>query len=641
MPTLVKGSLLRYLRERRKWSQAELTDRSGFSELNLSRLESNRHNPGEDIFTSLLFNLGMDADSYFCSFFDNPNTRVYAMKHQLTQELYWCQHYPARQNHAEALIDTLRKTEGFGEGINKQYILSCIARLHMIQHKSPEKILDMVNEGIRLTYEDFDPNDIKGDALLFNEPQLIHIQALAHSRTGAVDKAIRQLQQLESGMSRLPQDDRTKETLLVPILLDYARLLTEKGDYDAALVIYDRGNELSIKRYKGKYTPDFTFDKAKTLYLQGKEKNCADLLLPAYMGYSVLRLPQKMQEVLNFAEKIGCELNTYGVEHLAMDLPKLDGTFGDTDIKPCNTFGNFIRNLRYVAGLTAEEVCEGLCNPSVLYKLENSNGLGITSNIYLLEAFMQRLGRHMDSYFDTFMSLKDFEHKELRTEINSLLTRKRVAEAETLLATLAKKPEFLKHAVNLQFIKTSEAMIYGRKENKDDDTHMKMLLDAIYTTKPRYDERNIAKTRLTHFELITVNQMAILTCQKGDLLKGTRMFEDLLTGMDAHIYDEPERMRMYLIILSNYVKFIGFLGLHKEALELATKGDEMCTKHGYLKNASTFALSKAWYLCELGDEKTGKPVLAQSFYTTGLIGNGINQKAAAKYAKERFDMEFV
>jgi len=529
--------------------------------------------------------------------------------------------------------------DGFDEGLKKQYIVSAKAQYNLVLHKNPYEIVDLTNEGIQLTHDHFNPHNFQGEALLFDEPQLVHAQAIAHHRAEKIDTAINQLQQLRACLLRLPHDNRTKENLLTPVLLDLGQCLSEKGKLTDALELFEMGNTLSIKRNRGKYTPDFVFSKAKTLLQMGRKKECTELLTPVYFGYTSMCLPGKANEVLQLAGKLGYEINTYGADALPMQVPDLSVSFGET--KPCNTFGQFLRSLCKIAGITEKALCEGLCDSSVLYKLVASDSIGITGNVYLLEAFMQRLGRHMDSYFDTFMCLKDFEQKELREEINSLLTHKRFTEAEALLTELSNMKAFNKHPINRQFIKSANATIYGRKQDKVDNKHMDMLLDAIRATKPRYDELTIAKTRLTYYEIVTVNQIACLTCQQGDLRRGTRIFENLLVNMDTNIVDEPERMRMYPTVLSNYTKFLGLMGVKNDALTLAGEGDEMCVKYGYLNNIPAFTITRAWNLCELGNDELGKTLLAQGHYASKLIGRNDNYAAAKKYAKERLGIDFV
>lgn len=639
MPSMVKGSFIRFLRERKKWTQADLNEQSGFKEFNLSRLETNRHNPNEDTFSSLLYSLGSVSDTFFCFIFENPNAKAFGLKDRLTHELFWCEHYIERQKTVKGLIDEISNMDGFHKGINKQYVLSCKARYGMILYDNPHTILDITNEGIQLTYENYIPNDIRGDVLLFEEPQLIHTQALAHGRIGDIDRALQQLYQLKEGLVRLPRDDRAKERFLTPIILDLAKLLTQKGDYDTALELFEEGNALSVKRNRGKYTPDFLYNKAIALYSKGKEKECTDLLTPVYHGFIAKRLPGRAKEVLDFANKIGYEIKTYGVENIPLYVPELSVEYGDS--KPCNTFGGFIRSIRKIADMTAYELCEGLCDPSVLYKIENNDTIGITGNVYLLEAFMQRLGRYIDSYFDTFMSLKDFEQKQLRNEINSCLTHRKYDEAEKLLVMLNEKSEFKKHRVNKQYIKLAETLLYNKKQDKDDAKNMEMLLETLHMTKPHFDESKIAKARLSSNEIIILNQMANLICAKGDLPRGTLIFKNLLAAMNTFISDEPERMRLYPMVLSNYTKFLGLKGNHHEALQLAIAGDDMCAKYCNLSGVSNFAATRGWNLCELGRVEESIPLLAQSFYTSGLVGKTGNQKAAKKYAEEKLNLKFV
>jgi len=93
-----------------------------------------------------------------------------------------------------ALLDQMSTMQGTDTSPNRQFILSCKARLFEIMRKPPCEILDITKEGIAITYPEFDPNNFNGEALLFHEPQLIHMHAVAHGHSGETGKAINLLQ---------------------------------------------------------------------------------------------------------------------------------------------------------------------------------------------------------------------------------------------------------------------------------------------------------------------------------------------------------------------------------------------------------------------------------------------------------------
>jgi len=642
MPSFEKGDLIRYLRIRKGWLQGYLLEQSGFVDLNISRIETHGRSPKDGTYTALMEALELPVETYFYSFMDDFNADDFEKFDCLCYSLNWAAHCQIQLQKATSVLDGMKRIDEYGE-VNRQFIISSIARLYEIQARNPNDVLELAKEGMAITFPEFNSLDFKGDVLLFNEPQLIHSQALAHAKKGEYDKAINLLQQIKVGLTKSPQDDRIKEAHLAPVLLDLSRFLIDVGKNEEALRICIEGNNVSVKHNKGRYTPDLLFAKAKILHALGKECECAELIESVYFGYTLMRKYGMANTVKQYANEFGLGFETYDVEAISAPVPEFNTK--NSPIPQCESIGELIRGLRNSAGLSLAELSKGICSVSNLGKIENNE---ITTNVYHLEGIMQRLGRDIGKYFDTFLSSTDFEEKQMRDELNSRLAHRRYAEAEDLLQKLKTKKAYQK-GVNLQFIRLAEASIY-REKNGYNDTHLEMLIKAWGTVRGTpnedtpdeytFDEDAIINQRLTFKEVTTVNQIAIHLCETGQQRKGLRLFEDLIKNMDKFYVDNTEKMRMYPAILYNYSKNLGRAGMRKDAFALAIEGDEICAGDGDLDMLSSFAGNRAYSLQDLGDKEKSVPIFAQAYHSSGMVGKIENQNITKQYVKKRFNIDF-
>jgi len=574
-------------------------------------------------------------ETLFYPYLNTSSINAYGLRDQIVHGLYWGEHYPQSLKNAEALITELNKMHGFDSGINYQAVLRCLAYLYELQGKTPGEILDITKEGIALTYPEFNSKNFTGSMLMFCEPELIQSQALAYHRKGETGKGIELLQQTAKDFILPPQDDRSRETLLAPILLDLSRLLMESKSYDKAMEICNKGIMASSKCNSGKYTPDFTLLKAQILYHTNNKKECAALLPSVFASFSLMRKQSMAKEVKDYANKLGINFETFDMENQPVSLPDLSVEY--FNVPECKNIGDFFRALRYKTEMNPEEAYYGICSKSILNKLENHSQ---STSLFNMEALMQRYGVSTSTYFATFASYKDFNVLQLRNKVNIRLAQGLYNdETVELLSELAKTPHF-KRNLGQHFIKSAKAELYSAR-NGYDAKHMEMLKDAWLTTRKSYDEDNIKKLRLMYSEVLTLNQIGINLCETGELRRGVRLFDDLCTNIKRHYTDEDERMRIYPAVLRNHATYRGRMGDRPHALELAIEGDEMCVKHGYLDDVAGFAVTRAYNMMELGGEGKEKslPIFAQAYHALGLVGRPVVKERVGLRVKERFNID--
>jgi len=636
---IIREDSLGLMRKRKGWTQAYFSKFSSIDNFNLFRYDKKLRSPREKDFNNYMNSLGLPIDTCFYSYLNVQNTFVFEIRNQLLFELEWARHYPHLLISTETLITKLKGMDGFDNGINLQFILYCTAKLHELQGRQTNEIVDMIKDAISITYPEFKPDNLRGDMLFLPESELILLLALVYHRSGDLQKGVSLLEQMLAGLIALPQDSRSKERLFAPVLLGLAQMYLDAGEYDKAIKMCDEGRIVSNRRNRGKYTPDFTFIKAKTVYSYDK-KECANLLLPAYASYSLMRKQGMAIEVKEFASQKGISFETYDIENLATDVPDLSIKYGTTI--PCTDMGGLFYGFRKEASLcdgvniSLRAVCEGICDKSTLNDLENKSK---PTSIFIYEGLFDRYGRCGEKYFTVFYSFKDGQIHKLRNNVNALIAQGCYAKVKPLHSELSKIPFFMQKGIGLQYIKYLDAQIYCR-EKKYDTKHMEMLKDAWYATGRKYDEDHVSTLRLTYSEISTLNQIGINLCETGQRRRGVRLLENLHTSINRHYVDEMALVRTMPTLKYNLSKHIGLMGALDDALQLSIEGSEMCIKHGNLNMSASFAINRAYVELESGDKKKGVSIFAQAFHALGLVDNTLDQDIVRLHVKKRHSIDF-
>ena len=285
-------------------------------------------------------------------------------------------------------------------------------------------------------------------------------------------------------------------------------------------------------------------------------------------------------------------------------MPEL--TFAHGSPATCNEIGQIIGMFRTDANVSLDTLSEGIFNDrSRLSKIENGTRQG---NVYELEATMQRLGRDIDKYFNTFLPIKEFLLKQKRDEINALLANRKFDEAEKLLLELEDEKSYKKY-VNKQFIELSKVQIKNARKGYTPEEHLAAPQDVLSMTKKKFDMQDVAKTRFTYYEIKILKMMANNRCRSKDASSGIRLFFDLIQSMDTHYVDGAAKMRMYPTVLYNYTRFLGMEGRLKETLPLIEKGESLCILYNQFKTLPGFSANKSTYLLEKGEKEKALPML--------------------------------
>ena len=636
MAHIYVGSVIKNLRQRKKWQQEKLLDMLQHYEPSIFRLESGVQMPGHDSFRIVMDTLGTPMDETLCPHLDNQPMEVYTMRDRLLQALDNKDLHEAQNLFDETI--SMMHHEG---PVNRQFVLSQQARILELQGRDAAEIIPLVVEGIKLTFVEFNEDSPGDDVLIFEEPELFHTMARLYARLGRIQDSIRMLKQTYTGLQRLSIGERERDRRTVPILLSLAELLINASEYQEAIKVCDVGINISATRNLGKGMLEFLSDKAEALLILDPNTKVEHLLRMAFAGHILLGERDKAYALLECASRMhGITVNTYGMENAEM-VPVNKAPYARGLPVACASIGEMIRILRKDAKLTLEELSQGICSTANLSKIEKGE---IKGHMFYIEPILQRLGRDPSLYCNFFLLKKDFQAIEIRDMIHMLLVHRKHDKAAELLEEL-KTYDAFKNRANLQFVRSVEIelQIIEQKDLSPSDVE-KMLLEALRLTCPKFDEEMIKHYPLTHNESILINKLAIHYMQTSKLSRAANIFAALIANLNKRYVDEFEKARLYASVMFNYSTCLGRAGRRIEALEIVETAIIFERCRGRLSALSDLVFNKAYNFYMIGKKQESLPYFILSYYGTCLFevyGNTNNIAVTSKFIFENFGLSLT
>lgn len=296
--------------------------------------------------------------------------------------------------------------------------------------------------------------------------------------------------------------------------------------------------------------------------------------------------------------------------------------------------GDIIKRKRIELGITQEQLCEGICEPSTLSKIEN-NRQAPTRTRY--NAIMERLGLSQD-FFYAVIDEEEYELYELKYKIIQCNIKRKDEEAFELLnkfESLVQEDDNL----NKQFILRSKAVMATYLKLKNEEI-LDMLNEAMSMTHTDFDVYNLKNYVLSFEESKIVVNIAIIKYTLGEKEEAIHIFYNLLEYIEHRFIDVDERGRICPILTYNLSKCLGKEGRHEEAIEIANKGITCCRENERYNMIAELTLNKACSYYELGRKEESLDLLRQTYYTMRIMNRETFAKEVKEYVKHSFGIEF-
>lgn len=295
--------------------------------------------------------------------------------------------------------------------------------------------------------------------------------------------------------------------------------------------------------------------------------------------------------------------------------------------------GDYIKQKRLDLGLTQEQLCEGICEPMTLSRLENGKQ---TPGRNRINALLQRMGLPDDRYF-ALLSKNELEMEALQKEIVACNVTERVAEGFEKLAqfeALAAPDD----QIAQQFILSSKVLL-GRLDGRYmPREQIDMLMQAIRLTVPRFDLENIESFLYTKDEITIINQIGLAYSDDGQNKKAAEIYYQLLRYVRKHFKETITLIGALPLVLYNYARVLDLCGRYEEGAELAQECRKACIQYGHYQELPRCLEIEAECRHFMGDEETSKELYYQSYYLCKVVEYQVGLEIVKKEAKEYLNL---
>lgn len=291
--------------------------------------------------------------------------------------------------------------------------------------------------------------------------------------------------------------------------------------------------------------------------------------------------------------------------------------------------GDYIKQKRLDLGLTQEQLCEGICEPMTLSRLENGKQ---TPSRNRINALLQRMGLPDDRYF-ALLSKNELEMEALQKEIVACNVTERVDEGFEKLAQFEQLAD-PDDQIAKQFALRSRVLL-GRLDGRyTPPEQITLLMQAIRLTIPRFDLDEIEHFLYTKDEITIINQIGLAYSDDGQNKKAAEIYYQLLRYVRKHFKETLISIGVLPLVLYNYARVLDLCGRYEEGAEIAQQCRKACIQYGHYQELPRCLEVEAECRHFMGDEETSKELYYQSYYLCKIIEYQIGLEIVKKEAKE-------
>ena len=247
--------------------------------------------------------------------------------------------------------------------------------------------------------------------------------------------------------------------------------------------------------------------------------------------------------------------------------------------------GDYVRQRREDLGLTQGQLCEGICEPITISRLENGKQVPSYTRI---KALLERLGLPGSRYF-ALLSKNEERMETLRKDIRADVICFERAEdkdrpqiREQALAKLEDLEQLAEpdDQVCRQHILSSKVSLGKPDGPYSFEERLDMLMEAIRLTVPRFDLEEIKLGRYSMAETTVINQIARCYAHMGQKTKAIDIYCQLLKYIEKNDQELPKYAGHFCLVAHNYAIDLGLEKRYRECVEIAEQGRQVCVRYG-------------------------------------------------------------
>jgi transcriptional regulator with XRE-family HTH domain len=302
--------------------------------------------------------------------------------------------------------------------------------------------------------------------------------------------------------------------------------------------------------------------------------------------------------------------------------------------------GQIIRDRRLELGLTQEKVCEGICDPVTLSRIENGRQTPSKSKLNVL---LQRLGLPQENYY-AMVSEHEVEISKLQKEIlacnvleNANAGLEKIDRLESLLT-----PE---DTIEKQFVLRSRVIlgkrVDGRVQPYTPEERLELLDEAIRMTVPNFDLKKLKKRLYGTDEIKIIHQIALAQWEQGNKETALELFQQLMAVCGNSFQESRTKEGVFTLIAYNYARVLCIEKEYEESLVVAQKGRDASVAYGqYHTLAGTIAVMAEDYY-RLGVLEKSKECYYEAYYLLKAVKDEKNAQILKNDAEVFLNLKIV
>lgn len=305
--------------------------------------------------------------------------------------------------------------------------------------------------------------------------------------------------------------------------------------------------------------------------------------------------------------------------------------------------GEVIQKRRKELGLTQAEVCEGICEPMTLSRIENGRQAPSYNRV---KAILHRLDLPDDRY-TALLDEDEITLEDLKREASARVNLVANASAqdkpqlrEEALAAIQALEEFAGEDQLTQQAAMGLRASLGRPEGPYSlEEKLELLLKAICMTRPKFDLEEINDFRYSGGEIALIIRIANAYSLAGEKRKVLDIYSQLVKYARKHGWDQPRYAGNLVVILNNYARELNIDKRYEEALEIAQMGWNIAVKYSDYRCLGGLLSIQANVYAHLDDKEKSKDLYYQAFYIHKALGNWDNINHLRNDAKDTLGIE--
>ncbi len=265
------------------------------------------------------------------------------------------------------------------------------------------------------------------------------------------------------------------------------------------------------------------------------------------------------------------------------------------------SIGGIIRETRKRNSISQEVLCEGICEPSTLSKIENGHQ---NPSKKVLEALCQRLGMQI-GLINIPVDESDFRKHELEKSINS-----KIADKDFDIQNLLQEYKSLCpiwQPLEEQFFLLYTGMHLSGKKISPPESNIELFKAALKKTMRSFETLSSLEGHLlTTQEILCVHNISLEyeALKQYNQASAYELF--LKNYFENHQVDYDEKAKFYPLFLDCLTRWAALTGDYEKCIELGTMGVKACFKYNKIIMLPTLLYYKGDAQCNLGQMNDGK-----------------------------------